>query len=174
MSTNSRILAVGTMALGIVLSTGAMAAAAPPERLAQVEYDETTLLEAGGDYCDFDIERRDVGGYTEKAFFDNAGRPVRVTYHERGTSYFSLPGGEVQVVDQFSDYQVLEIDPETNLRLSDTRTGNKSSIHGGPGGILVNSSGRIVLDADGMPIVENGPKQAERAEFDPLCARLAE
>ncbi len=160
------------MAVGIVMNMGTRASAAPPVVVDEAVYDDTLVIPAGVGFCDFDVQRRDTGSYIVKVFFNKDGNVVRVTYHERGTTYYALPGDDVVAIDRFSEYQVIRVDPETDMVVSNSLLGNKWNVHAGSGGVLVNESGRIVFDGDGTPIITNGPKEAFRGEFGDLCAAL--
>ena len=62
-------------------------------------------------------------------------------------------------------------DPET---LTETQVGNIYNVHAGPGGVLVNDSGRtIVVDSTGEILFNAGPLEAfERDLTDDICAQL--
>ncbi len=75
--------------------------------------------------------------------------------------------------DRWAGKTVIDLDPETGEVIRQTDTGNLWNVHAGAGGVLVNDSGRVVFDSEGVPIIVNGPHQPLFGEFDDACAALA-
>ena len=123
------------LAVGLVLSTGGQASAASPDVLEEYTRDDTFVV-AAGVYCHFDVQVRETASVIWKVFYDGAGHPARLTRHMRGTTYYSLPGGDVVATSRVSDYLVSQLDPETDTLVSESLIGNHWNVHGGAGGVL--------------------------------------
>ena len=155
---------------GVALATvviAAPAAAAPPVVVLQEDFDNTFISPAEFDPCGVETTVHQVGSVKITDYLDNDGNFVRGRIHVMGTTYVTSEFG--QVVDRWVWNGTF--DPET---LTDTQVGNIFNVHAGPGGVLVNDSGRIVIDVtNGEAITINGPHQAWFGEFDDACAVLA-
>lgn len=125
--------------------------------------------------CDFDIRLQEEVSVKVTLFFDSDGETRQAKVHVNGTSYWSLPEGDVVVTEHWVTNEFVELPPgatpETDP-LSVTLVGNPWNAHAGAGGILVNDSGRIVFDENGDLVVVNGPHEAFFGEFDDFCAAL--
>ena len=117
--------------------------------------------------CGVEETVHEVGSVKITDYFDRDGNFVRGKIHVMGTTIVTTEFGEVVDPGRGTSF----FDPET---LTDTQVDNIFDIHAGPGGVLGNDSGRLVIDATtGEPLVINGPHQAWFGEFDDACAVLA-
>ena len=155
---------------GAVLATvliASPAAAAKPVVVFEADFDDTFVVPAEEFICGVEATIHEVGSVKVTDYFDKDGNFVRGHVRVRGTTHVTTEFGEV--VDRWSWNGFF--DPET---LTDTQVGNIFNVHAGPGGVLVNDSGRIVIDVTtGQANVINGPHQAWFGDFDDACAVLA-
>jgi len=143
------------------------AAAAKPVVVVDEDFENTFVSPAEESVCGVEETIHEVGSVKITDYFDNDGNFVRGKIHVMGTTHISTEFGEL--VDRWSWNGFF--DPET---LTDTQVGNIFNVHAGPGGVLVNDSGRLVIDVTtGEALVINGPHQAWFGEFDDACAVLA-
>lgn len=166
-----RRVLVFAVAVGMMMAMAAPASAAKPVVFEEEDFDFTETFPAG-EACDFDVEVRDTGSFIGKFFFDNQGDAIRLSYHARGTSYVSKVGGDVVATDRWAARTVYDLEPATDDFIRQTDTGNTWNVHAGAGGVLVNDSGRVVYDSDGVPIFIKGPHEGLFEEFGDLCAAL--
>lgn len=142
------------------------ASAAKPAVVHEQDFDNTSVV-PDDPVCGVDVTIHEVGSVKVTEFYNNDGTLARVRAHVAGTTTITSESGEV--VNRWA--QNITFDPDT---LTDTITGNSYNVHAGAGGVLVNDSGRIVIDlTTGEAIVINGPHQAWFGEFDDACAVLA-
>ena len=155
---------------GAIVTAGLMvspASAAPPAVVVEEEFENTFFLPAGQEPCGVDTVVHEVGSAKITEFYDNDGDTIRSRRKAMGTTTITTEFG--QIVDRWSETAVL--DPETGTL---TVTGNPFNVHAGAGGVLVNDSGRIVIDlSTGETLVVNGPHQWWFGDFDDACAVLA-
>ena len=155
---------------GAVLATvlvASPAAAAKHVVVVDEDFDDTFVVPAEDSVCGVEETIHDVGSFKVTEYFDNDGNFVRAKVRAMGTTHVSTEFGEV--VDRWSWSGTF--DPET---VTFTQAGNVFNVHAGAGGVLVNDSGRIVIDeVTGEALVINGPHQAWFGEFDDACAVLA-
>ena len=131
------------------------------------DFENTFFVPAEDDVCGVDTTVHEAGSVKITEFYDNEGNLIRARTKVMGTTTITTDFGHV--VDRWS--QSRTFDPET---LTDTVTGNPWNVHGGAGGVLVNDSGRIVIDlATSDALVINRPHQTWFGEFDDACAVLA-
>jgi hypothetical protein len=143
------------------------ASAAEPVVIVEEDFENTFFSPAEQDPCGVDTTVHEVGSVKITEFYDNDGNLNRARTKVMATTTVTTDFG--QLVDRWS--QNTTFDPET---LTDTVTGNVFNTHAGAGGVLVNDSGRIVIDVrTGEALVVNGPHQAWFGEFDDACAVLA-
>jgi hypothetical protein len=169
-------LAVLAVTGGVVATMGSPAFAGKPLVFEQGEFDETFVIPGGVGFCDFDVQGRDTGSFKTTVFFDRDGETRLAKNHANGTTYWSLPDGDVVAVDRWVNNSFFELAPGSGPEtppLSQTTVGNPWNVHGGAGGVLVNDSGRVVFDGDGNIVSVNGPHQALFGEFGDLCDALA-
>ena len=167
-----RRVLVFALAVGMTMAVAAPASAARPVVFEEGDFDDMFVVPEG-EICDFALDVRDTGSFIGKVFFDNQGRAIRVSYHASGTSYASRSDGDVVAVDRWAANTVLDLDPESGEVIRQTDTGNVWNVHAGAGGVLVNDSGRVVFDSEGLPVTVNGPHEALFGQFEELCAALA-
>lgn len=160
-------------------ATAIMASAANADRplvFDEGEFDDTFVVPGGVGVCDFPVQFRNTGSFKTTVYFDSDGETRAVKSHVNGTSYYSLPGGDVVVVDRWVVNTFLELPPgsdENTPPLSRTDVGNAWNAHAGGGGVLVNDSGRIEFDANFEVVSISGPHESFFGEFDDFCAALA-
>ena len=154
---------------GAVIATwlvASPASAAPPAVVYEEDFDNTWFV-PDDPVCGVDITIHEVGTGKVTEFYDNDGDVTRVRVHSMGTTTRTTDFG--QVVDRWSVNHTF--DPET---LTETTVGNVFNTHAGAGGVLVNDSGRLVIDViTGDELAVNGPHEAWFGEFDDACAVLA-
>jgi Tfp pilus tip-associated adhesin PilY1 len=155
---------------GVVIATGLVvspASAAPPAVVVEGDFENTFFVPAADDVCGVDTMVHEVGSVKITEFYDNDGDMIRARRKVMGTTTVTTEFG--QVVDRWSENGTF--DPGT---LTVTVTGNPYNVHAGTGGVLVNDSGRIVIDTrTDEALVVNGPHQARFGEFEDACAVLA-
>jgi hypothetical protein len=167
-----RRVLVFAVAVGMMMAMAAPASAAKPVVFEEGDSDVTEIF-GPGEACDgFAVEVRDTASFIGKLFFDNQGDAIRLSYHARGTSYISKVGGDVVATDRWAARTVFDLEPGTGDFIRQTDTGNTWNVHAGAGGVLVNDSGRVVFDSEGVPIIVNGPHEGLFEEFGDLCAAL--
>jgi hypothetical protein len=158
--------AVLAVAVAVFVLIPAAAFGAQPEVFDEGEFDDTFVIPGGVGVCDFDVEVHDVGSFQDKGFFNQDGSLNHVKVKVRGSSLWTGPGGTAS--ENYAWNGVF--DPETETF---TQNGNVFNIHAGPGGVLVNDSGKIVIDTiTGEAVRINGPHQAWDDEFGDLCAAI--
>ena len=164
MRTNVLAVVAGTVS-ALALVAGHVAAA-PPVVVDEGTFDDTFEVPADEFFCDVDVTVNEVGSFRVTDFYDRDGNFVRGRVHVMGTLTVTSAYG--QAVDRWAQNDTF--DPED---LTVTFTGNPWNTHAGAGGVLVNDSGRIVVDVTtGEAVVVNGPHQAFFGDFDALCEVL--
>lgn len=155
---------------GTVIATGLVVSpvsAAPPGVVFEDDFENTFLVPAEDAVCGVDTTVHEVGSVKITEFYDNDGNLIRGRLKVMATTTVTTDFGHI--VDRWS--QNTTFDPET---MTDTVVGNVFNTHAGSGGVLVNDSGRIVIDlTTGEELVVNGPHQAWFGEFDDACKVLA-
>jgi hypothetical protein len=160
----SAAAAFASIVLGASALAGTTANAAGPEAEA-LELEGTTRF-AAGELCPFEIVLRETVRARITIWSDEGGEMTRGRIHIRGTTHVSSDHGAA--TNRWVEN--IEFDPATG---TEARTGNSFNVHAGPGGVLVNDSGRIVADGSGELRFSAGPRGTDE-EFEALCARLAE
>jgi hypothetical protein len=158
---------VGAVAATALLASPA--SAAQPEVVVNETFDDTFSVPAAEDPCGVDTEVRQVGKVRITDYFDNDGNFTKAHIKVNGTTTLTTEFGEV--VDRWTLSEWFDFET-----LTSTQSGNVYNVHnpGGGGGVLVNDSGRIVIDTTtGEALVINGPHQAWFDDFDDACAVLA-
>ena len=108
-----------------------------------------------------------MGSFKVTLFFDRDGTLAAVHEHVMATTTVTSAYG--QTVDRW--VQNNRFDPDD---LTVAITGNPWNAHGGAGGVLINDSGRLVIDVTtDEAIVVNGPHQAWFGDFGGACSVLA-
>lgn len=168
--TSARLLkgavAVATMSLGAV-TLASEATAAPPNVVLDQEFEWNSVIPAEEFECGVEATLREVGTVRRTLFFDRDGNVVRVVTKVNGTNTITTEFGEA--VDRYAE--VIRIDTEEGTR---TINGNTWNVHAaGGGGVLVNDSGRFVVDlTTGEVVAVNGPRDTFFGNFDALCTVL--
>ena len=148
-----------------LLAIPATAFGAKPEVFFEGEFDDSFTIPAGA-VCAFEIEGQETSRVQEKGYFNEDGSLNRVHVKVRGTTYLTGPGGTA--VDRWAWNGVFDAEA-----LTFTQNGNVFNVHAGPGGVLVNDSGKIVFDdTTGEVLRINGPHEAFFEEFDALCEAI--
>jgi len=169
---NSRLwttLAGAVVATGVVVSP---AAAAQPEVILDELVDEVTVLSGDDSPCGFDVTLHDEFTVKITGFFDRDGNLLKGRQHAHGTATASTEHGEWVDRWAYNEY----FDPES---FTATLHGNVYNIHAGAGGVLLNDSGRLVIDqATGEALEINGPHEGWpygdwTGDWDAACAALA-
>ena len=169
-------LAVLAVTGGLVVTMTSPASADKPLVFEQGEFDDTFVIPGGVGFCDFDVQRRATGTFKTTVFFDKDGETRLAKNHANGSTFWSLPGGDVVASENWAVNNFFELAPGSGPEtppLSSTTVGNVWNVHGGAGGVLVNDSGRVVFDGDGNIVSVNGPHQALFGEVGELCDALA-
>lgn len=160
-------LATMVAAAAIALVGAGPAAAGPPVVDDEGSYDDTYDVPAAAFPCGVDVTFHEVGTYRLTTFFDRHGAVVRQTGHIGGTTTITSDHG--QITNHWRENGTL--DPATGTI---TWSGNSFNIHGGAGGVLVNTSGRWVVDAATDELLDAvGPQEDPEEHFGRLCAVLA-
>ena len=155
----------GAMLAAVLVASPAVAA--KPVVVVDEDFDDMFVLSVEESTCGVEETVHEVGSAKTTHYFDKDGNFVRGNIHMMGTTTVTTEFGEV--VDRWSWNGFF--DPAT---LTLTQVGNVFNVHAGPGGVLVNDSGRLVIDVTtGEALVINGPHQAWFGEFDDACAVLA-
>jgi hypothetical protein len=163
-----RLLATLVGAATATVLVASPATAAKPQVVENERYEFSATVPAEEDPCGVESEYHEVGKVRITDYFDNNGDFVRAHVKLNATSTVTTQFGEV--VDRWSWSGWF--DAET---ITFTQSGNVYNAHnpGGGGGVLVNDSGRIVIDeTTGEALVINGPHEAWFGEFDDACAVL--
>jgi hypothetical protein len=164
--TRGAAAAVATFAslvLGATALTGASASAATPD-IQDVEIDEEERFRAG-ELCPFEVVLQGAVRARITVWSDDNGEVSKGRIHIQGTTHVSSEHGSA--VNRWVEN--IQLDTAT---MTEARTGNSFNVHAGPGGVLVNDSGRVVLDVNGDTVFAAGPR-ATPEEFAELCAHLA-
>lgn len=164
-----RLLATLVGATTATVLVASPASAAKPQVVESETYEVTVTVPAAEDPCGVESEVTEVGKVRITEYFDKDGEFARAHVQRNATTTVTTEYG--QVVDRWAWSGWF--DAET---ITFTQSGNKYNAHnpGGGGGVLVNDSGRIVIDeTTGEALVINGPHEAWFGEFDDACAVLA-
>lgn len=164
--TRHRLVAVATFAsvvLGATALAGASASAAAPE-IEDIEFEGNELFGAGELYP-FEVVLQETVRARITVWSDKDGEISKSRIHIQGTTHVSSEHGTA--VNRWVEN--LQLDPAT---MTEARTGNSFNVHAGPGGVLVNDSGRVVVDVNGDIVSAAGPRATDE-EFAELCSRLA-
>lgn len=155
------------MATAMILLLPSAALAVPPTVVADFEDSISEDIPAEFAPCGFGIHIEESVSVRVTEFYDQDGLVDRITVHVRGTTVWSTDHGEV-----WEHWNVNEVfDPN---ELTSTQTGSPWNGHAGAGGIVINDSGRIVIDVtNGEALVINGPHQAWEGDFEAFCEVLA-
>ena len=160
--------------IGAVAATAlatAPATAVPPVVVLDEDVDEVVTLPASDSPCGIELTLHDVYSIRVTGFLDKDGNLVRGQQQAHGTARVSSEYGEW--VDRWAYSE--HFDPET---LTTALNGNKYNIHAGPGGVLLNDSGRLVIDlTTDEAIVINGPHEGWpysdwSGDWDDACAAV--
>lgn len=151
----------------ISTATAVPASAAKPVVVENFREHNEGSIPADENPCGIDLDFISDVSVRITDFFDRDGNFIRGTIHVRGTDRTISAHGEL--VDRWTWNGTF--DPET---LTETQTGNVWNLHDGNGGpVLVNDSGRIVIDVtNGEALVINGPHDAWFGDFDGVCEIL--
>lgn len=153
-------------AAAVVLAAGP-AAAAPPVVEEEGAFSTTSTVPAEDFPCGVEATFHEDMTFRFTAFLDRAGEVVRRTGHIGGTTTVTTAYGEI--TNRWRENA--KLDPEAGTI---AWSGNSFNIHGGPGGVLVNKSGRWVVDAEtDAPLFVAGPDEDPEADPTALCAVLA-
>jgi hypothetical protein len=145
------------------------ASAAQPQVVENATFDDTFTVPAAEDRCGVDTEVHEVGSSKVTEYFDNDGNFTKAHVKVNATTTVTSQYG--QIVDRWAWSGWFDAE-----NLTFTQSGNVYNAHNGAGGggVLVNDSGRIVIDdTTGEALVINGPHQAWFDDFDDACAVLA-
>ena len=148
---------------GLVLITVLIAtpAGAAKPVVNEGEFENTDV----NDECGFDITVHDTFRFRETLRFDGD-ELVRAQLHIQGTTSITSEWGEA--FDRWAWNGTF--DPDTGLA---TERGNVFNIHAGAGGILVNESGRKIIDTStGEFVFKSGPEFQE-SDLANICVALA-
>jgi hypothetical protein len=160
-----RKLITTAAAVGAMLGLGVgPATAAPPSTFIDETFDEEFVEPAESNPCGVEATIHERGSVRVTDYFDEDGNFVRGMAHVRGTTTVTTAYG--QTIDRWSFTE--HFDPES---LTVMQAGNIFNVHPSDGGrILVNDSGRIVIDVTtGEALEINGPHDAWEGDFDALC-----
>lgn len=155
--------AFASVVMGATALAGASAGASAPE-IEDVEFEENERYGAG-ELCPFEVVLQGTVRARITVWSDKDGEFSKSRIHIQGTTHVSSDHGTA--VNRWVEN--IQLDPST---MTEARTGNSFNVHAGPGGVLVNDSGRVVVDINGDIISAAGPRATDD-EFAELCARLA-
>ena len=171
-ATRRRLAGIAVTAASIAAMTTvaswppATATAAPPVVVAEGEFDNVYPVSADDFACDVDVVIHETGRLRITEYSDGDGNLTQVHVHVDGTTRVTSDYGES--VDRWVENHTYDAEA-----LTYTLAGNIYNVHAGAGGILVNDSGRVVLDATtDEPITIQGPHQALAGDIGDLCAVL--
>jgi hypothetical protein len=158
-----------TAVVGMVFTVAAAvpAVAAPPVVYDQGGFEDSYTVPAEAFPCGVEVTFHEDMTYRFTAFLDRDGEVVREMGHIGGTTTVTSAYG--QITNRWRENAVL--DPESGTI---SWTGNSFNIHAGAGGVLVNMSGRWIVDlaTDDLTFVA-GPHEDPDEDFSDLCAVLA-
>ena len=148
-----------------LMTIPATAFAVPPQVVTEEEVTFSEVFPAGT-VCPFEVSREGTESWRVTEFYSKDGSLTSVHEHVRGTTtYFSSYG---EASENFAGTNVIDLETQTF-----TANGNAFNIHAGVGGVLVNDSGRIVIDLKTFEaLVINGPRQSWQGDFTDLCEAL--
>lgn len=156
--------AVGGIAAALAIASPA--AAAQPITIEDTTYVETETQSAEEFVCGVEATFHTAGVRRITAFVDRDGALLRVQGHIGGTTTVTTAYGEV--VNRWRENGRLA--PDGTL----TWSGNSFNVHAGAGGVLLNQSGRwIVDDNTGEVLSTAGPQQTPETDPEALCGVLA-
>ena len=166
MGMRSRTKLLAFMAGVMVMATPGAALATAPE----VVYDATesnSVSFAAGEFCDFAVQLDSTARVRVTLFFDNEGNLIREVTHRSGIE--TLTAGDKSTQDHYAGSIVFDAVDETLSFI-----GSPWNVHMVGGGILVNDSGRIVIDFASGEETVNGPHDAwEGDPAEAICAALS-
>jgi hypothetical protein len=119
--------------------------------------------------CDsFEVLISDTFTVRGTTFYDQAGNPVRATYHftYSGTLKNSVTGETVPIAGRFSDTTDLQTGVETQAGLF-----YRVNLPGQ--GIVWLGAGKVYWDAEGNVTLVRGPNQMLEGDAQKICAALA-
>lgn len=155
--------AVGGIAAA--LAVAAPAAAAQPSVLVETT-DIEEQIPADANPCGVDVTFEEVATKRTTTFVDADGTVVRQQVHGVVTTTVTSEYG--QLINRWGANVV--IDPRDGTY---TRAGNYDNVHAGAGGVIINGSGRIVLDeATGDVLFTAGPLELIDENWAKFCSAL--
>ncbi len=154
-------------ALLLVALMPSAALAARPEVVFEETFSAENELAFGmSQECGFDVYITETVDVKETHFFDKNGQLRKIRVHVMGDTLWSGPAGEA-----FEHWVVnVSIDP---IAGTETVAGNRWNAHGGGGGILINGSGRVVIEFESGEMTVRGPSDDLDGNFTAFCAALA-
>jgi hypothetical protein len=147
------------------LAIAAPAAAAQPSVLVETT-DAEMQIPAEENPCGVTVTFEEVSTKRTTTFVDTDGTVVRQQVHGIVTTTVTSEYG--QSINRWGANVVIDFTDGTY-----TRAGNYDNVHAGAGGVIVNGSGRIVVDeTTGDVLFTAGPLELIDANWDEFCAPL--